>query len=85
MSKIISCQISLIPIDNERYGNIIAQALEKWDTSGVRVETSLMSTVVIGEAPLVWEKVRELFELAQQHHDKIIMQTTFSDCCVCSN
>lgn len=85
MSKIISCQISLIPIDNECYGHIIAQTLKEWDTSGVRVETSLMSTVIIGEAPIVWEKVRALFELAQEYHEKIIMQTTFSNCCVCSN
>ncbi|MBT9252307.1 MAG: Ykof family thiamine-binding protein [Brockia lithotrophica] len=79
----ISAQLQLYPLAEEDYGTVIWKAIDRlraYEDQGLRVEVGPMSTLIAGEADLVWRAVRELFTFAAEGR-RIVLVTTMSNVC----
>ncbi len=76
----ITAQISVYPLGQPALEPPIQQAIARLRAVGLIVESGAMSTVVAGEADVVFETLRQVFgELAGQ--GQVIMAVTFSNAC----
>jgi uncharacterized protein YqgV (UPF0045/DUF77 family) len=76
----ITAQVSDYPLGQPALELPIQQAIARLQAAGLVVEPGSMSTVVAGEADVVFETLREVFrELADQ--GQTIMAVTFSNAC----
>jgi len=79
----ISAQLQLYPLAEEDYGAVIWQAIDllrSYEGQGLRVEVGPMSTLIAGDADLVWRAVRELFSFTADGR-RIVLVTTMSNVC----
>jgi len=79
----ISVQLQLYPLAEKDYGDLIWDAianLRAHENEGLHIEVGPMSTLVVGEADLVWRAVRELFDFAANGR-RIVLVTTVSNVC----
>ncbi len=73
----ITAQVSVYPLGQRALDPPIQQAIARMQAAGLVVEPGAMSTVVAGEADVVFETLRQVFgELAGQ--GQVIMAVTFS-------
>jgi uncharacterized protein YqgV (UPF0045/DUF77 family) len=76
----ITAQVSVYPLGQRALEPPIQQARARLQAAGLTVESGSMSTIVAGEAEVVFETLREVFgELAGQ--GQVIMAVTFSNAC----
>ena len=76
----ISAQISVYPLRQERLAQTIDTVLAALRREHIEVRTGTMSTLVRGEAPLVFAALRDGFERAAAHGD-VVMVVTVSNAC----
>jgi uncharacterized protein YqgV (UPF0045/DUF77 family) len=76
----ITAQVSVYPLGQQALEPPIQQAIARLQAAGLVVESGSMSTVVAGEADVVFATLGEVFgELACQ--GQVIMAVTFSNTC----
>lgn len=80
--SVMSCQIALYPLDSLDSTEVIRQVLEQMDWQEVTVDVGSMSTVVRGEETFVWEKLRQLYALADAS-GRFAMSVLLSNHCGC--
>lgn len=79
----ITAQVSVYPLGQPALDPPIEQAIARLQAAGLVVESGPMSTVVAGEAGVVFETLRQVFgELAGQ--GQVLMAVTFSNACALS-
>lgn len=76
----ISAQVSLYPLRQERLAPAIDAVLGAFRREGVTVEGGAMSTLLTGESPLVFAALHEGFERAAAMGD-VVMVVTVSNAC----
>lgn len=77
---LVSAQVSVYPLGQQELGPPIQRAIDMLQAAGLTVEPGSMSTVVAGEAGIVFNTLREVFsEIASQGH--VVMTLTFSNAC----
>ncbi len=79
--KTISCQVALYPL-REEYARDVEEVLRAFDPGELQMEVGLMSTLLVGPEDLVWQKVREMYELAKGRGTRFVFNVSFSDACV---
>ncbi|MEW6244200.1 MAG: YkoF family thiamine/hydroxymethylpyrimidine-binding protein [Bacillota bacterium] len=79
--KNISCQIALYPLRKE-YADDVKAVLNQFDPGCLTVQVGMMSTLLVGPEDIVWQKVRELYELGKQRGARFVLHVCFSDACV---
>lgn len=76
----ITAQVSVYPLGQRALDPPIEHAIARLQAAGLVSESGSMSTVVAGEANVVFETLRQVFgELADQ--GQVIMAVTFSNAC----
>jgi uncharacterized protein YqgV (UPF0045/DUF77 family) len=76
----ISAQVSLYPLHQPHTGPAIAEALEIFRARGLDVQPGTMSTMVSGDADVVFDSLKTSFEAAAASGD-VVMVVTLSNCC----
>jgi uncharacterized protein YqgV (UPF0045/DUF77 family) len=76
----ISVQISLYPLKQERLSPAIETAWEIFEKSQLEIVKGAMSTLVSGEAEVVFAAVKEVF-LKTAEMGPVSMVATFSNAC----
>ncbi len=77
----ISCQLSLYPLGDSDYNQIITRSLEELEKlEGLSIKVSDMSTVIFGEEELVWQGIKNLYREADRLGDFSLV-ATFSNVC----
>jgi len=79
--SVMSCQVTLYPLDTPDSGRAISDVLAQMDWEGVEVNVGLLSTVILGEENLVWDKIHRLYSLAKKY--PFALQITVSNRCGC--
>ena len=76
----ISCQFSLYPLGVADLSPAIDAAIEVMKALGLEVNVGSMSTVVTGDAGLVFEGLKQAFDVvAKEGH--VVMTVTVSNAC----
>ena len=76
----ISAQVSVYPLRQERLGPAIEAVVAALQREGVEIRKGSMSTLVRGETQLVFAALREGFECAAAQGD-VVMVFTVSNAC----
>jgi uncharacterized protein YqgV (UPF0045/DUF77 family) len=76
----ISAQVSLYPLRQPNLGPAIAEALEIFRARGLDVQPGTMSTVVAGDADVVFDCLKAAFQSAAALGD-VVMVVSLSNCC----
>ena len=71
MEKIISCEISFIPIQSENYKNDVDRVIEIISSYKLEYQVGLLSTTVRGNKKII-------FEMLQQISDKMYDKVKFT-------
>jgi uncharacterized protein YqgV (UPF0045/DUF77 family) len=77
---VISAQLSLYPLRQERLTPAIQAVREALAAAGLQPEVGPMSTVVTGEAEMLFAALREAFLRAAATGD-VVMTVTLSNAC----
>ncbi len=76
----ITAQVSVYPLNQQDINSPIERAIALLKDAGLMVDVSSMSTVVVGEAEVVFNTLRAIFtELGEQ--GQVVMTVTFSNAC----
>jgi uncharacterized protein YqgV (UPF0045/DUF77 family) len=80
-SNKISCQLSLYPLGEKKYIDIIKKILVYLkEIEGLEVTVNSMSTVIYGDEDLVWRSIRGLYSEADKSGE-FSMILTLSNVC----
>ena len=82
MEKIITCEISFIPIQSEDYIKDVDTVLELIRNTGFEISVGAMSTTVIGESYKIFELIQSIFATMDEKF-KFSMQVKYSNLCGC--
>ncbi len=77
---VISAQVSLYPLRTPHLGPAIDALAEELTTAGLHVTPGPMSTLVVGEADVLFSALRRGFEAACAEYE-VVMQVTVSNAC----
>jgi uncharacterized protein YqgV (UPF0045/DUF77 family) len=80
ISTVISAQVSLYPLRQERLGPTIEEAVAAFRQHGVDVSEGVMSTMLTGEAEAVWTALRSAFAIAAAHGAVVMVATVSNGC-----
>ncbi|MDK2895252.1 MAG: hypothetical protein PWQ98_1379 [Moorella sp. (in: firmicutes)] len=76
----LACQLSLYPLGTAAYTPVIKEAVAALEQSGVEVEVNAMSTIIRGEEETVWRAARQLFRLAADRGEAVLIMTVSNRC-----
>ena len=76
----ISAQVSVYPLTQERFGPAIDRAVQHLRASGLLVESGSMSSVIAGDEADVFAALRAVFAEAAAE-GLVVMQVTLSTAC----
>jgi len=79
---VISAQVALYPLRTEHLGPAIDAFADVLRDAGLRVESGPMSTLVVGDAGVLFDALQRGFEAASAEAD-VVMQMTVSNACPC--
>lgn len=77
---VISAQISLYPLRQKEIGPVIRQAVHVLRKSGLAVDFGEMSTIVWGEEHEVFAALQEVFGMAVEQGDAVMIVTLSNAC-----
>jgi len=82
VDKIVSCEISFIPVQSRDYKNDVNQVLSIINAAGMNYDVSLFSTTITGERDRIFELIKNIFT---QMEDKtnFTMVVKYSNICGC--
>ena len=83
MDKIITCEISFIPILSEDYRKDVDQVLEIISSYELECNVGLLSTTIRGRKEIIFEMIRKVFG-AMENKTKFTMDIKLSNECGCS-
>jgi len=70
--SIVSAQISLYPLRQECIGPAIREVVRNLRQRGLRTHVGEMSTLVWGEQDLIFDALKEAFQLATERGDTVM-------------
>jgi uncharacterized protein YqgV (UPF0045/DUF77 family) len=76
----IQAEISLYPLRQNELTKPIRQFIELLENTKLKVESGPMSTLVTGEAPVVFENLQKAFERIAQRYE-VVMTAKISNAC----
>ncbi|WP_338833297.1 hypothetical protein MHLNE_22560 [Moorella humiferrea] len=76
----LACQLSLYPLGTAAYTPVIKEAVAALEQSGVEVEVNAMSTIIRGEEEAVWRAARQLFQMAADRGEAVLVMTVSNRC-----
>lgn len=79
----ISAQISLYPLGNNQYNAIIDDVLTLIQSKKIHSEINVMSTILNGEASIIFPLLAEIHTLLSQANQKYVLNVTISNTCGC--
>jgi uncharacterized protein YqgV (UPF0045/DUF77 family) len=77
---VVSAQISVYPLGQDRLSPAIDAVKHALETRGLRPEVGVMSTLVVGEAEVVFAALQEGFDRAASM-GRVVMTVTLSNAC----
>ena len=83
MEKIITCEISFIPIGNSDYENEINRVIDIIRSFGIECHTGLLSTTVRGGKEEIFNMLRQIFDESEKR-TKFTMTIKLSNECGCT-
>ena len=78
--SIVSAQISLYPLRQESIGPAIREVVRILRLRGLRTRVGEMSTLVWGEQDLIFDALKEAFQLATERGDTVMVVTLSNAC-----
>lgn len=78
--SIVSAQISLYPLRQESIGPAIREVVRILRQRGLRTRVGEMSTLVWGEQDLIFDALKEAFQLATERGDTVMVVTLSNAC-----
>lgn len=75
----ISCEVSLYPMETTNSDQIINQSLSALQNKGVTCEVGTMSTYISGTPEQVWESIRTMYDVASSRAKELSMVVTISN------
>jgi len=76
----VQAEISLYPLRQNELTKPIRQFIELLETNKLKVEIGPMSTLVTGEAPVLFENLQKAFERLAQKYE-VVMTVKISNAC----
>jgi len=76
---LLSCEISLYPMETTNSDQIINQALSSIQHQGVACEVGTMSTFIKGSPEQVWQSIKTLYDTASSGAKELSMVVTISN------
>ena len=76
----IQAEISLYPLRQNELTRPIRQFIELLEDNKLKVELGPMSTLVTGEAPVLFEKMQKAFERLAEEYE-VVMTAKISNAC----
>jgi len=76
---LLSCEISLYPMETANSDQIINQALSSIQRQGVTCEVGTMSTYLAGSPDQVWQSIKTLYDTASSGAKELSMVVTISN------
>lgn len=75
----ISCEVSLYPLETINSDQIINHALSSIQNQGVTCEVGTMSTYISGSPEQVWQSLKTLYDTASSRAKELSMVVTISN------
>ncbi|MDK2878257.1 MAG: hypothetical protein PWR06_973 [Thermoanaerobacteraceae bacterium] len=75
----LSCEVSLYPMETTNSDQIINQALAALQDQGVTCEVGTMSTYISGSPEQVWQSIKTLYDTASSRAKELSMVVTISN------
>ncbi|HHW04130.1 MAG TPA: hypothetical protein GXX35_15225 [Thermoanaerobacterales bacterium] len=75
----LSCEVSLYPMEVADSDQVINQALASLQRHGVTCEVGTMSTYISGSPEQVWESLKTLYDAASTKAKELSMVVTISN------
>lgn len=82
MEKVISAELSFLPIESENYKNDVNQALEIIRSYNIEYHIGIISTTVRGNERQLFEMIRHLFTTMDERC-KFALDVKLSNVCGC--
>lgn len=75
----ISCEVSLYPMDTQDSDRIINSSIESLKRQGIACDIGSISTYFSGDPDKVWHGLRTLYETAQKEGKEVAMVVTIAN------
>ncbi len=75
----LSCEITLYPLETENSDEIINQALSLVRKNNVSCEVGTISSFIKGDPEQVWQSIRTLYDAASSRSKELSMVLTVSN------
>ncbi|ADL07019.1 YkoF family thiamine/hydroxymethylpyrimidine-binding protein [Thermosediminibacter oceani] len=75
----ISCEVSIYPMETQNSDQVINQALASIKDKGVTCQVGTISTYISGPPEKVWECIRTLYDAASARSKELSMVVTISN------
>ncbi len=75
LSEPVMAEVALYPLRELEVGPFLLQFVARLQRPGLRVETGPMSTLLTGEAPLVWAALEQAFTWAARERQVVLRVT----------
>jgi uncharacterized protein YqgV (UPF0045/DUF77 family) len=76
---LVSCEVSLYPMETTDSDQIINKALSSIQSQGVNCEVGPLSTFISGPPEKVWQAMRILYDTASTNSKEVSMVMTVSN------
>lgn len=80
--KIISCEISFVPIQSENYLADVEEVIKLIEQSGLDYQVGIFSTTIQGEKEKIFSLLNEIFN-AMESRTKFLIIAKISNLCGC--
>ncbi|MFA5576338.1 MAG: YkoF family thiamine/hydroxymethylpyrimidine-binding protein [Tissierellaceae bacterium] len=81
--KVISCQITYLPIGKEDYSGEVEEVLELISLSGLSYNIDIMSTTIQGKADRIFTLISDIYEKMSVQGNNFTMNIIISNVCGC--
>ncbi|TYP52437.1 YkoF family thiamine/hydroxymethylpyrimidine-binding protein [Thermosediminibacter litoriperuensis] len=75
----ISCEVSIYPLETQNSDQVVNQALASIKDMGVTCQVGTISTYITGSPEKVWECIRTLYDTASTRAKELSMVVTISN------